>query len=289
MWTPPIEDARRVMASVRHRYFPILDNDGKYCGVVSRRNLLNLHRKQIILVDHNEKTQAVDGLDQAEILEIIDHHRIGTLETTGPVYFRNVPVGCTATIVFQMYLENEVDIPKQIAGLLLSAILSDTLMFRSPTSTPQDEQAAAALAKMAGEDIPAYAQQMFEAGGDLTGKTAEEVFLSDFKVFSRGDVKFGVGQSSYMTERSRAAAEALVGPYLEEAAAHAGLPLVFYMFTDVQKESTDLMYTGHEAERILRAAFGVEPQDGKAVLEGVVSRKKQLIPPLIAAMQELGH
>ena len=273
----PIEDARRVMASVRHRYFPILDNDGKYCGVVSRRNLLNLHRKQIILVDHNEKTQAVDGLDQAEILEIIDHHRIGTLETTGPVYFRNVPVGCTATIVFQMYLENEVDIPKQIAGLLLSAILSDTLMFRSPTSTPQDEQAAAALAKMAGEDIPAYAQQMFEAGGDLTGKTAEEVFLSDFKVFSRGDVKFGVGQSSYMTERSRA------------AAAHAGLPLVFYMFTDVQKESTDLMYTGHEAERILRAAFGVEPQDGKAVLEGVVSRKKQLIPPLIAAMQELGH
>ena len=285
----PIEDARRVMASVRHRYFPILDNDGKYCGVVSRRNLLNLHRKQIILVDHNEKTQAVDGLDQAEILEIIDHHRIGTLETTGPVYFRNVPVGCTATIVFQMYLENEVDIPKQIAGLLLSAILSDTLMFRSPTSTPQDEQAAAALAKMAGEDIPAYAQQMFEAGGDLTGKTAEEVFLSDFKVFSRGDVKFGVGQSSYMTERSRAAAEALVGPYLEEAAAHAGLPLVFYMFTDVQKESTDLMYTGHEAERILRAAFGVEPQDGKAVLERVVSRKKQLIPPLIAAMQELGH
>ena len=285
----PIEDARRVMASVRHRYFPILDTNGKYCGVVSRRNLLNLHRKQIILVDHNEKTQAVDGLDQAEILEIIDHHRIGTLETSGPVYFRNVPVGCTATIVFQMYLENEVDIPKQIAGLLLSAILSDTLMFRSPTSTPQDEQAAAALAKMAGEDIPAYAQQMFEAGGDLTGKTAEEVFVSDFKVFSRGDVKFGVGQSSYMTEKSRSAAEALVGPYLEEAAAHAGLPLVFYMFTDVQRQSTDLMYTGHEAERILRAAFGVEPRDGKAVLDGVVSRKKQLIPPLMAAMQELGH
>ncbi|WP_294499642.1 putative manganese-dependent inorganic diphosphatase [uncultured Gemmiger sp.] len=284
-----IEDARRVMASVRHRYFPILDNNGKYCGVVSRRNLLNLHRKQVILVDHNEKTQAVDGLDQAEILEIIDHHRIGTLETTGPVYFRNVPVGCTATIIFQMYLENEVDIPKPIAGLLLSAILSDTLMFRSPTSTPQDEQAATALAKMAGEDIPAYAEQMFEAGGDLTGKTAEEVFLSDFKVFSRGDAKFGVGQSSYMTEKSRAAAEALVGPYLEEAAAHAGLPLVFYMFTDVQKESTDLMYTGQNAERIVRAAFRVEPRDGKAVLEGVVSRKKQLIPPLMAAMQDLEH
>ena len=283
----PIEDARRVMASVRHRYFPILDKNGKYCGVVSRRNLLNLHRKQIILVDHNEKTQAVDGLAQAEILEIIDHHRIGTLETTAPVYFRNVPVGCTATIVFQMYLENEVDIPKKIAGLLLSAILSDTLMFRSPTSTPQDEQAANALARIAGEDIQSYAEQMFEAGGDLTGKTAEEVFVSDFKVFSRGDVKFGVGQSSYMTEKSRSAAEALVGPYLPEAAGHHALPMVFYMFTDVQKQSTDLMFTGHDAEKIVRAAFHVEPENGKAVLPGVVSRKKQLIPPLMAAMQEL--
>ena len=150
----PIDDARRVMASVRHRYFPILDEAGKYCGVVSRRNLLNLHRKQIILVDHNERTQAVDGLEQAEILEIIDHHRIGNLETSGPVYFRNVPVGCTATIVYQMFGEQGVEIPQKIAGLLLSAILSDTLMFRSPTSTPLDEAAAKALAGIAGEDNP---------------------------------------------------------------------------------------------------------------------------------------
>ncbi|MDD4851180.1 MAG: putative manganese-dependent inorganic diphosphatase [Gemmiger sp.] len=284
----PTEDARRVMASVRHRYFPILDEAGKYCGVVSRRNLLNLHRKQIILVDHNEKTQAVDGLAQADVLEIIDHHRIGTLETDGPVYFRNVPVGCTATIIFQMYLENEVDIPRHIAGLLLSAILSDTLMFRSPTSTPQDQQAAQALARLAEVDIPTYAEQMFEAGGDLTGKTAEEVFLSDFKVFSRGDAKFGVGQSSYMTARTRAAAEALVGPYLQQAAGQEGIPLVFYMFTDVQAESTDLMYCGPGAEKIVQRAFGVTTTgtSGKTVLPGVVSRKKQLIPPLMAAMQE---
>ena len=281
----PIEDARRVMASVRHRYFPILDTNGKYCGVVSRRNLLNLHRKQIILVDHNEKTQAVDGLAQAEILEIIDHHRIGTLETTSPVYFRNVPVGCTATIVFQMYLENEVDIPKKIAGLLLSAILSDTLMFRSPTSTPQDEQAANALARIAGEDIKTYAEQMFEAGGDLSGKTAEEVFVSDFKVFSRGDVKFGVGQSTYMTDKSRAAAEALVEPYLPEASRREGLPLIFYMFTDMKTQSTDLMCYGRNAEEIIRDAFHVEPEGSMARLPGVVSRKKQLIPPLLAALQ----
>ena len=208
----PIEDARKVMASVRHRYFPILDENGKYCGVVSRRNLLNLHRKQLILVDHNERQQAVDGLEEADILEIIDHHRIGNLETTGPVYFRNVPVGCTATILYQMFSEQGMTPSKEIAGLLLSAILSDTLMFRSPTSTPQDEAAAKALAALAGEDIPTYAEQMFEAGADLTGRDAEDVFCSDFKVFSRGDAKFGVGQSIYMTDKSRAAAEALVGP-----------------------------------------------------------------------------
>ena len=281
----PIEDARKVMASVRYRYFPILDEAGRYCGVVSRRNLLNLHRKQVILVDHNERQQAVDGLEQAEILEIIDHHRIGNLETTGPVYFRNVPVGCTATILYQMYAEQGVTPAKPVAGLLLSAILSDTLMFRSPTSTPQDEEAARALAELAGEEIPTYAEQMFEAGADLTGRDAEDVFRSDFKAFSRGDVKFGVGQSIYMTDRSRAAAKALVAPYLPEAARREGLPLIFYMFTDMKTQSTDLMFWGDHAEDIVRDAFHTEPRDGVAVLPGVVSRKKQLIPPLLAALQ----
>lgn len=281
----PIEDARKVMASVRHRYFPILDEKGQYCGVVSRRNLLNLHRKQIILVDHNEPAQAVDGLDQAEILEIIDHHRIGSLETGGPVYFRNEPVGCTATIVWRMYGEQNITPPKPIAGLLLSAILSDTLLFRSPTSTPLDEAAAKALAAIAEVDIPAYAEQMFEAGADLTGRTAEDVFFSDFKVFSRGDVKFGVGQSSYMTPRSRAAAEALVGPYLPEALGQAGVPMVFFMFTDMQRQATDLMFCGKDAAEIVGEAFHTEVADSKAVLPGVVSRKKQLIPPLMAALQ----
>ena len=281
----PVEDAQKVMASVRHRYFPILDENGKYCGVISRRNLLNVHRKQVILVDHNERAQAVDGLEQAEILEIIDHHRIGSLETVGPVYFRNVPVGCTATILYQMYKEQGVTPTKQVAGLLLSAILSDTLMFRSPTSTLLDETTAKALAELAGEDIPAYAEQMFEAGADLTGRDAEDVFRSDFKAFSRGDVKFGVGQSIYMTDNSRAAAEALVRPFLPEASRREGLPLIFYMFTDMKTQSTDLMVFGFDAEEIVRDAFHVEVKDGMAVLPGVVSRKKQLIPPLLAALQ----
>ncbi len=280
-----IEDAGKVMARVRHRYFPVLDEQGKYTGMVSRRNLLNLHRKQVILVDHNERSQAVEGLEQAEILEIIDHHRIGDLQTSGPVYFRNVPVGCTATILYRMFCEANVTPPKQIAGLLVSAILSDTLLFRSPTSTPLDEDAARALARIAQVDIPVFAQRMFEAGGDLTGRSAEDVFFSDFKVFSRGDIKFGVGQSSYMTRKNRTAAETLIRPFLPKALSEAGLPMIFYMFTDVQSQSTDLMCIGAGAQDIVRDAFGVEFHDGKAKLENIVSRKKQLIPALMTAMQ----
>ena len=188
----PVADVTRVMAKVRHRYFPILDEDGKYCGMVSRRNIINLQKRRIILVDHNEATQAVEGFDQAEILEIIDHHRIGSLETSGPVYFRNQPVGCTATIITQMYDENGMEIPPQIAGLRLAAILSDKLVFRSPTCTPLDEALAKRLAKIAGVDIDEFASEMFEAGEKLDGKTAEEVFLQDFKVFMCGDIHYGV-------------------------------------------------------------------------------------------------
>ena len=283
----PVEDARKVMASVRHRYFPVLDENGRYCGVISRRNLLNVHRKQVIMVDHNEKTQAVDGLEQADILEIIDHHRIGSLETRGPVYFRNVPVGCTSTILWQIYQENDVEIPANIAGLMLSAIMSDTLAFRSPTCTPLDIKAGEDLARICGEDIPSYSDAMFEAGADLTGRTAEEVFHQDFKVFSRGNAKFGVGQGSFMTENSRKAAEKLVGPYLAEAAAAEELPMVFYMFTDVKSSTTEFLYYGEGAEDVIRRAFGVEVKDGMAVLPGVVSRKKQIVPPLMATFQKI--
>jgi len=281
----PLEEVQRVMASVRFRYFPVLDEAGKYMGLVSRRNFLNLHRRQVILVDHNERTQAVDGLEQAEVLEIIDHHRIGSLETSGPVYFRNVPVGCTATILYGMFEEQGVTPTRQIAGLLLSAILSDTLMFRSPTSTPSDKKAAEALAALAGEDIPTYAELIFEAGGDLSGRTAEDLFRSDFKVFQFGQDRFGVGQAFFMTEKSRSAAEALLRPYLGEAAVKAGVPLLFYMLTDTPGESTDVLFWGADAAELLENAFGAPPADGKLTLPGVVSRKMQFIPPLRTALK----
>ena len=284
----PVADVTRVMAKVRHRYFPILDEDGKYCGMVSRRNIINLQKRRIILVDHNEATQAVEGFDQAEILEIIDHHRIGSLETSGPVYFRNQPVGCTATIITQMYDENGVEIPPQTAGLLLAAILSDTLMFRSPTCTPVDEASARRLAKIAGVDINEFANEMFEAGEKLDGKTAEEVFLQDFKVFMCGDIRFGVAQGSYMTRKNLVAAENLLRPYLEEARNKQNVEDIYMLLTDVPKEESVVICSGRYAGEVLTDGFEVQPaEDSSWTLPGVVSRKKQFIPALMSAYQEL--
>ena len=284
----PVADVTRVMAKVRHRYFPILDEDGKYCGMVSRRNIINLRKRRIILVDHNEATQAVEGFDQAEILEIIDHHRIGSLETSGPVYFRNQPVGCTATIVTQMYDENGVEIPPQTAGLLLAAILSDTLMFRSPTCTPVDEASARRLAKIAGVDINEFANEMFEAGEKLDGKTAEDVFLQDFKVFMCGDIRFGVAQGSYMTRKNLVAAENLLRPYLEEARNKQNVEDIYMLLTDVPKEESVVICSGRYAGEVLTDGFEVQPaEDISWTLPGVVSRKKQFIPALMSAYQEL--
>ena len=284
----PVADVTRVMAKVRHRYFPILDADGKYCGMISRRNIINLRKRRIILVDHNEATQAVEGFDQAEILEIIDHHRIGSLETSGPVYFRNQPVGCTATIITQMYDENGIEIPPQIAGLLLAAILSDTLVFRSPTCTPLDEALAKRLAKIAGVDIDEFASEMFEAGEKLDGKTAEEVFLQDFKVFMCGDIRFGVAQGSYMTRKNLTAAEALLKPYLEEARNKQNVEDIYMLLTDVPKEESVVICNGRYAAEVLTDGFDTQPAaDASWTLPGVVSRKKQFIPALMTAYQEL--
>ena len=284
----PVSDVTRVMTKVRHRYFPVLDEDGKYCGMVSRRNIIALRKRRIILVDHNEATQAVEGFDQAEILEIIDHHRIGSLETDGPVYFRNQPVGCTATIITQMYDENGVEIEPKIAGLLLAAILSDTLVFRSPTCTPIDVAAAKRLAKIAGVDIDEFALEMFEAGENLAGKTAEEVFLQDFKVFMCGDVRFGVAQGSYMTRKNLQAAQKLLQPYLEEARNKQNVEDLYMLLTDVPKEESVVICAGRHADEMLRSGFEIEPTaDGSWTLPGVVSRKKQFIPAMMTAYQEL--
>ena len=283
-----VDDVREIMSKERHRDFPVLDEEGKYVGMISRRNLLNMKRKQIILVDHNEKTQAVDGVDGAEILEIIDHHRLGSLETVSPVFFRNQPLGCTSTIIYQMYQEQGVDILPNIAGLLCSAIISDTLMFRSPTCTQMDRQAAEALAELAGITIEDHAKKMFQAGSNFGAKSAEEILFQDFKTFSAEKEEFGVGQLSAMSEEELQVVKKKLMPYIEQVRSERNLDMVYVMLTNILEESSELIFVGESAKEAAERAFHGHAKDrGDSLwLEGVVSRKKQLIPALMLALQE---
>lgn len=285
-----IDDVKDVMASKRHRDFPVLDKDSKYLGMISRRNLLGAKGKQIILVDHNEKNQAVDGLENADIQEIIDHHKLGTVETISPVFFRNQPVGCTATIVYQMYHENNIEIDKATAGLLCSAIISDTLLFRSPTCTPIDKMAATDLAKIAGIDMDRYAADMFSAGSNLRGKTNDEIFYQDFKLFNSGKINYGVGQISSLNADELTELKDRLLPFLKKPHEEHGVDMIFFMLTNILTESTSLLCEGDGAEELIRTAFHMESADENAEknvveLPGVVSRKKQLIPSIMIASE----
>ena len=281
------DDIKEIMGQKRYRDFPIVDKDDNYIGMISRRNLLNLKRKQVIMVDHNEESQAVDGIDHAEILEIIDHHRLGTLETMSPVFFRNQPLGCTATIMYQMYQERGVEIPKKIAGLLCSAIISDTLMFRSPTCTALDKSAAEHLAQIAGIDIEDLAIDMFSAGSNLGSRTAEEIFYQDFKRFDVGNVEFGVGQINSMNAVELEEIREKLIPYLPVAHRESGLNMIFFMLTNIIKESTELLCYGPNSDTLVKEAFQL-PDDGDSYeLKGLVSRKKQLIPSLAGMIQQM--
>ena len=284
--TDYVDDIQEIMAKRRFRDFPITDNQGNYVGMISRRNLLDLERKKLILVDHNEKAQAVDGFEEAEILEIIDHHRLGNIETNSPVYFRNQPVGCTATIVYQMYKENKVDVTPEIAGLLCSAILSDTLVYRSPTCTETDKAAAEELAAIAGIKTQDYAMEMFAAGSDLSSKSPEEIFYQDFKKFVVGEQTFGVGQITAMTGRELTAIKEKLTPYMQKAMAAHEVSMLFFMLTDILQASTELLYYGSGARELALEAFHLPKDTETIILKNTVSRKKQIIPALMMALQE---
>lgn len=279
-----VDDVREVMSKARHRDFPILDHDGYYIGMISRRNLLNMQKKRIVLVDHNERQQAVHGIDNADILGIIDHHKIGSLETPVPVMFRNQPVGCTSTIIYQMYMENGVKITKPIAGLLCSAIISDTLLFRSPTCTELDKQAAEKLAEIAGIDMERHANEMFRAGSNFQSKTAEEICYQDFKTFTAGEILFGVSQISAMSREELDEVKERVLPYQATIMEERKLNMVFVMLTDILNESTELICLGKGADEAVEKAFYKQKINDGFRLRGVVSRKKQLIPELLDAI-----
>ena len=284
--TDYVDEIKESMTKKKFRDFPILDKQGHFKGFISRRRFLDVSKKRVILVDHNEKSQAVDGIEEAEIVEIIDHHRLGNIETMGPVFFRNQPVGCTATIVCQMYEEYGVEITPTIAGLLCSAIISDTLLFRSPTCTKVDEKAAKKLAKLAGIELNQMAGEMFKAGSSLAGKSAKEICFQDFKQFTVNDVVFGVGQINSMNKDELKEIKSVLTPHLPEVLKSNGLQMVYFMLTDILDESTELLCVGNNAREYIIDAFDLNEDTDKVILKGVVSRKKQLIPTLVGTLQQ---
>ncbi len=281
-----LDDIRETMAKKRYRDFPILDWSGNYFGMISRRSLLGARKKKVIMVDHNEPSQAVDGIEEAQILEIIDHHRIGSIETMGPVYFRNQPLGCTATIIYQMFQELSIEIPQKIAGILCSAILSDTLIFRSPTCTQIDRAAVEELAKIAQIEPEAYAAKMFQAGSNLSVKSPEEIFYQDFKKFELGDLTLGVGQINSMTAKELEGIKDKMSPYLQKALQEHEVEIIYFMLTNIMEESTELMYAGNGAKELALKAFSLPLDTETILLKNTVSRKKQVIPAIMIALQE---
>ena len=283
------DDIQDVMIKHRHRAFPVINKKGKCIGTISRRNFLGMHKKQVVLVDHNEIDQAVDNIEKADILEIIDHHKLGTLQTVQPISFRNQPVGCTGTIMYQIYGEQKLEISPKIAGLLCAAIISDTLMFRSPTCTLQDKMAAGALALIADISIEQFAKEMFRAGSNLKDKSPEEIFYQDYKKFiAEGDICFGVGQISSMDSEELKEIKERLLPFMVSECGRHGVTRVYFMLTDIITQSTELLFYGEGSREMAENAFKMEPENDAFYLEGVVSRKKQLIPPLMEAAQMSG-
>ena len=294
-----IDDIKEVMANKRHRDFPVLNKEGKYLGMISRRNLLGAHGKQVIMVDHNELGQALEGMENAEILEIIDHHRLGTIQTLSPVSFRNQPLGCCSTIIYQIYKENGVSVDKKTAGLLMSAIISDTLLFRSPTCTPVDEKAARELAEIAGVDIEKYTMEMFATTSNLKKKTDKEIFYQDFKIFSAGKIRFGVSQITSLNEEELTALQKRLLHFAKTALEVENLGMVFVMLTNILEQDTVLLAVGSHSGELMHMAFSNEPEKLQFKLDkenvegysmripGMVSRKKQLIPPLSLFAEQL--
>ena len=281
-----VDDVKEVMARTKYRDFPVVDINGDFQGFISRRRLLNCRKKQVILVDHNEESQAVDGIEQADVLEIIDHHRLNSIQTIGPVVFRNQPVGCTATIIYQMYQEYNKPVNPVIAGLLCSAIISDTLLFRSPTCTLLDEDAAKELAEIADINMEELAQAMFKAGSNLQGKSAEEICFLDFKQFTVNDTVFGVGQVNSMSAKELTEIKTQIESELDKIRQNHRLDMIFFMLTNIMTESSELLCVGPEAREKAISAFDLNGKSDTLYLKGVVSRKKQLVPAIVEALQQ---
>ena len=280
------EEIRSIMAKMRYRDYPVLDSEGRLVGMMTRHSLLEMDKKKVILVDHNESGQAVDGLHEAEIEEIVDHHKLGFVETIRPIMFRNQPVGCTATIIYMMFKEKKMEIPEKIAGLMCSAIISDTLLYRSPTCTAIDKIAAEELAAIAGIETEAHAKAMFAAGSNLSKKTTEEIFYQDYKKFSVNNVAIGVGQINSMSAEELEKVKPRLAEFIQGVVQDNSAGIVYFLLTDIVSESSEVLCAGNNANAVIYQAFGVEVKDACVKLQGVVSRKKQFFPAIVEALQQ---
>lgn len=278
-----VDDIKGIMSETRFRSYPVLDQNGRVVGTVSRYHLISNHKKKVIQVDHNERGQSVDGLEDAEVVEIIDHHRVADIQTNNPIYFRNEPLGSTSTIVAKCFFENGIRPSKKAAGLLCGAIISDTLLFRSPTCTPQDQYICKKLAEIADINIEEFAKEMFKAGTSLKGKTVEQIFNSDFKPFTIEDTKVGIAQVNTMDIEGFMPLKEEMLNYMDQKAKEAGLDMVMLLLTDILNEGSEILVTGNKPE-IVEKAFKVTLKDKGAFLPGVLSRKKQVVPPITNAI-----
>lgn len=275
-----IDDVKKDIENKRYRSFPVISND-EIKGVFAKDMLADVSQKKVMLVDHNELSQAVFGMDEADILEIVDHHKLGTIPTLKPIKLINMPVGCTATIIYQMYKEANIDIPKDIAGLLVSAIVSDTMLFKSPTCTDVDILAGGELAKIAGVELQEHWDNMLRASLNYDTKTDKEILYQDYKQFTAEGTTFGAGQVLVANAEDVEGLKNRMKPYLAEALKSEGIDFVCLMITNVSEDSTTLIYDGVNATSIIASAFNVKEDDGAVYLPGVVSRKKQLVPPVM--------
>ena len=278
-----VDDIKGIMSETRFRSYPVLDENGRVVGTVSRYHLISNHKKKVIQVDHNERGQSVDGLEDAEVVEIIDHHRVADIQTNNPIYFRNEPVGSTSTIVAKCFFENGIRPSRKAAGLLCGAIISDTLLFRSPTCTPQDKYICKKLSEIAGINIEEFAKEMFKAGTSLKGKTVEQIFNTDFKPFTIEGTKVGISQVNTMDIEGFMPLKEEMLNYMDQKAKEAGLEMVMLLLTDILNEGSEILVTGAKPE-IVEKAFKVTLKDKGAFLPGVLSRKKQVVPPITNAI-----
>ncbi len=278
-----LDHVKEVMSETRFRSYPVLDLNNRCVGSISRFALLKGLRKKVILVDHNERGQSIPGIEEADILEIVDHHRVADIQTVGPLLFRGEPLGSTATIITKIFDELDVEIPKSIAGILLGAILSDTLLFKSPTCTPVDTKMARKLSKIADVQIQEFAMDMFKAGTSLAGKTVEEIFNQDFKKFPFENGTVGVGQVNTMDIDGFASYKADMLDYMNQFAQDNNLDFVLLLLTDVINANSEIFAAGPKAY-LVEQAFNIKLNESQATLEGVISRKKQVVPAITAVM-----